>query len=846
MNKAHKVLAQAQALSHVGSWELDLTNNRSYWSDEYYRILGITHEQYDNTHESFLKFVHPDDIEIIENLMKNPSAEPVELEFRIIKQDGSVRNIYELMEFVFNENGKPIYLYGTIQDITEKKQLQKEIESKQDEINKMQKRFQVLVQESNDVFEILSPDGTILYISEASEKVNGYKPEERVGKKVYEYYEGEELQKVERMMSSVLNNPDRKVQDDVVIKTKSGKDIHLEIHMQNLLNEPAIEGIVVNFRDITKRIEMEKRLAHIATHDGLTGLPNMIYFRKQLQTLCKRAKVKQAALAVMILDIDGFKYVNDALGYQIGDKLIIKITERLKSYLGEFHFLCRYSGDRFAIIVQNLNTIEEYKSTAEGIAGLLAETFKVEKYELDIDVKIGISIYNEAEQDADLLVKNAEIALFWAKKENKNAYKFYSSDISIQDYKQFHLRSDLRKTLETNQLKVYYQPLVNLRTSDILAAEALIRWEHPDWGIVSPREFISLAEESGFIINIGYWLLGEVCRNYKQWLDEGLRDIKISANFSSIQFFENDFVDNVKSIIDEFDLDPSFLIIEITESILMEKHSKAISDIKRLQSFGIQIALDDFGTGFSSLAYLNTFSIDILKLDGSFIKDIHTNGTNAIITRSIINMARELKIKLVAEGIENWDQLSCLKELKCYAGQGNIYSKAIPPDSFKLILAKRKCKPIIVNNTAVKVRENRRKYYRIKFIQLLEADFTILEIDGKRISVGKTKVLIKDMGPGGLCFISNIRLPVKKGIILQFTTQLLDEDIKVYGYTVRMEETSDDLFEYGVEFAIDENARMDLTNILNRVHVKMNNNVLFAEGSFASTSPAVYFKYLQK
>jgi len=277
---------------------------------------------------------------------------------------------------------------------------------------------------------------------------------------------------------------------------------------------------------------------------------------------------------------------------------------------------------------------------------------------------------------------------------------------------------------------------------------------------------------------------------------------------------------------------------------LIKYVEKVTADIKKLQSLGIQIALDDFGSGFSSLAYLNSYKLDILKLDGSFIKDVALGNKSTAITRAVISLAKELKIKLVAEVIEYWDQLSFLKSLNCYAGQGYLYSKPISTEDFEILLTKEKCEPILVDNIYNMPKVERRKYLRIKFTQLSEAELTIKELEGRKISVGYTKVLIKDIGPGGLCFISNIRFPEEKDFILQFIIQLIDQEMKVSGNIVWSAETEYDLYEYGVEFIIDENERMDIIKILNQVQMRMRNNLLFADGSFVSVSPDVYFKRL--
>jgi diguanylate cyclase (GGDEF)-like protein len=433
-----------------------------------------------------------------------------------------------------------------------------------------------------------------------------------------------------------------------------------------------------------------KKTKYISNYDELTKLPNSAYFNEQIRLHCEESKARGKSFALMILDIDGFKYINDALGYQLGDKLIIEIAQRLKTFLEDIKFIFRYSGDQFVILVPGLSTIEEYESVSEDIVGLFSAPFIIERNELNVTTSIGVSIYPEDGQEPSFLKTHADRALLQAKANGKNRYQFYYSNMNIQNYKQFALRNDLRKAIKEDQLKAYYQPQVNLKTNEILAAEALIRWEHPTWGLVPPSEFISLAEETGFIIDIGKWLLRDVCQTYKRWLNKGLAPVKVSVNYSSIQFLEKNVVTNIKDVLNEFQLDPQFLIIEITESIIMENMEQAITNIQTLQVLGIQVALDDFGTGYSSLQYLNSFNIDILKLDKSFIKNVLSDKTCDIITRAVINLAKELRIKLVIEGIEDWEQLSYVRKLNCHIGQGFLYSKPIPLNEFEKLLTEKK------------------------------------------------------------------------------------------------------------------------------------------------------------
>ncbi|HWQ77243.1 MAG TPA: EAL domain-containing protein [Anaerovoracaceae bacterium] len=675
---------------------------------------------------------------------------------------------------------------------------------------KIQNKFQELLQQSSDVFEIISPDFTILHLNPVIEKLIGFNPEDRIGKNALEFLEEEQKVKFIKMMDAVLENPEEAIQGDLTLTDKDGKATHFTYTMANQLAEPSIRGILIIWRNITDRIHNLKEIEYIATHDELTKLPNRVYLTKKITQLCKEHTDPDYNFALIMLDIDGFRYVNDALGYQHGDQLITQVSQRLKGFLSSESFLCRYSGDQFAIILQNLEKSWEYEQAVKKITALFKEAFKVDLYELEITVSLGISMYPFDERDPELLINYANISLLRSKHEGKNRYKFYSSDIGIQIYKQVVLRNDLLRAIDRGQFRLYYQALVKLDSSDIIAAEALVRWEHPEWGTVSPNEFVPLAEETGFIISLGNWMLREVCRNYTGWMKLGMPPIKVSVNYSSVQFFERHFVENILHIINEFELDPHFLIMEITESVFMKNPEKAIIDIKRLQEKGIQVALDDFGTGFSSLSYLNTFNIDILKIDRSFIKNVMIDDASTIITRSVIDLAQELKIKLVAEGIENWEQFSWLKEMNCYSGQGFIFNKPMPVAEFEHLLAKEKCEPHLPSS--VEKEQEKRKRIRIRLPKILEADLAIVEMPGQKFKVGNMKVEVKNISADGLCFASAARLPVNKGLTLEFTIRLRDgEEAHIFGYPVWVQEAADENgYEYGVKFELEPAKKANL------------------------------------
>lgn len=811
MKKSYKDLVEAHDFAHIGNWEMDMIQNKGSWSSEAYRIYGISSEDYDGTYEGFINMIHPEDRADVEDRMKGTLDGAYEMEYRIIRPDGSIRSIRHLVRPLYDQEGRLMYLYGTIQDNTGMKEFESFLGETEKTIGRIQKRFQVLVQQSSDVFEIISPDFTIQYISPAVEKIIGYAPEERIGKNALEFLEEEQKQKFIKMVDYVLEYPEERMQSDLTLKDQNGKVSYLTYTMSNQLQEPSIQGIIINWRDITDRIENQKEIEYIATHDELTRLPNRVSLKKKISQLCEEHVEPNYNFALIMLDIDGFRYVNDALGYQLGDQLIVQVASRLQEFLGENEFLCRYAGDQFAVIIQSLNKFWEYEQVVKKIAMLFKDAYKVDLYELDMTVSLGISMYPHDGRDPDLLINYANISLLRSKHEGKNRYKFYSSEIGIQIYKQVVLRNDLLKAIERKQFQIYYQAQVKLESSDILAAEALIRWEHPEWGMVSPNEFISLAEETGFIINLGNWMLNEVCKTYKNWMEQGMAPIKVSVNYSSIQFYEKNFVENIIAIINQYELNPHFLIMEITESVFMKNPEKAIIDIKRLQNEGIQVALDDFGTGFSSLSYLNSFNIDILKIDRSFIKNVMMDDASTIITRSVIDLAQELRIKLVAEGIENQEQLSYLKGVNCYSGQGFLYNKPMPPGEFAQLLAKEKCLPTQLLNEKKSGKEHR-KYLRIKLPKLLEADMSILERPEQKFKVGSMKVEVKNISSEGLCFAAGVRLPVNKELLLEFIIPTKDgKEAKICGYPVWAQETEKSWYEYGVEFDHSPSEKIDLT-----------------------------------
>lgn len=839
LKKNLDLIEKTQSLAHIGSWEMDLKTREVHFSKEAYAIFGLNEDCVKNTFEEYRSYVHLEDRHLVENIIGHPMKGPIELELRIQREDGKLVHIYELVEFRFNQEGSPTHVYGMIQDISEKVALRDTVSAAEKKIHTINRRYDALIEESVDVFEILDEDGIVQYISETSERITGFSPEVKLGKSIFTFYEETEAIKLREMMREVSKEDFLKATRDIRLTSKDGGSLYVEFTMRNYLRDSAVQGIVVNFRDITKRVLYEQRILYLSDHDVLTGLPNKQRLEEEIRALLESKDLKNS-FALMMLDIEDEKYIRDTLGYAVLEKYVQKIAGMLQSYCKDKVYLCRYSESRFVILVKSADDEAVYNKTVTEIQDLFSQGLLVDNYELDVDFFFGISLYRR-DLPLDLsLLKQAETALYMAKTEGKGKVKYYSSDVDIQSYKQYVLRTDLKKSIINEELILNFQPIVSMREDKVLGAEALVRWVHKEWGVVSPAEFITMAEETGFIIPLGNWVLQEVCRFYRDWRMEGGKSFKISVNFSSIQLLESGFVENLLETVRSYGLEPDFLILEITENVLITEMEKIAEDLKRLRSHGILIALDDFGTGYSSLSYLASLHIDILKIDGQFTRRIHVDEASTIIIRHIIKMAQDLKLKLVAERVETFQQYSFLKELKCYTAQGYFYSPPVALPEFRRILEKEILKPVL--KIGRDLLEDRRKFFRLEFHDLLETTLSIQKIAGRSVQVGNTKVLVKNIGPGGLCFISSIRFPVDQDVLFRFTAELSKEQLVAEGQVVWSSERDDDLFEYGVEFLCDENERSALVRLLGRIQILMKNDLLFSDGSFTSVSPNLYFK----
>lgn len=469
-----------------------------------------------------------------------------------------------------------------------------------------------------------------------------------------------------------------------LVEFKDGRIFERYTKPQIYNNE--VIGRVFSFRDVTKRKEMEKQLMYQATHDALTALPNRVILLDRINQSIKLSKRTNRLSAILFFDLDRFKLVNDSLGHTVGDSLLQTVSERLQRCVREDDTVSRWGGDEFILLLTYLEKEEDIIPIVNKCLKALEVEFSLDHYKLRITSSVGISLYPKNGTSAEELLKNADSAMYYAKSAGRNTYKFYTPEMNARTKYLLDLSTELRTALEKDQLELYYQPLLDIRKNKIVAAEALLRWIHPKHGLIPPQEFIPLAEDTGLILPIGEWVLRKACLEVKKWHNAGFTNLSVAVNLSSQQFKNKNIISLVQDILKDSQLDSKHLDLELTESIIMENTQVFLNAMKELKEIGVGLVIDDFGTGYSSLSYLKMFPVDKIKIDKSFIDGIPENANDEAIVRAILAMAKQLKLQVVAEGIERKGQLNFLKHHACREGQGFLFSRPIPAKEFMQLL----------------------------------------------------------------------------------------------------------------------------------------------------------------
>lgn len=486
-------------------------------------------------------------------------------------------------------------------------------------------------------------------------------------------------------LSDLYETPDATVSE--IIELSDGRIFERYSTPQYLENRAI--GRVASFRDITERNRAEERLRYYALHDPLTGLPNRVQFMNDLRRAVERADGNDfARFAVLFLDLDRFKVINDSLGHSVGDKLLVAVAEKLKSCVRPGDVVARLGGDEFTILLNRSGTAQEVARVAERLQRTISEPLQIDNYEVFTTASIGVVVSGAVKRVAEDFLRDADAAMYRAKESGKARYEIFDREMHVRNMNLLQIETDLRRAVERGEFEVLYQPIVDLRTGIVNEFEALIRWRHPAHGLVTPNEFVQVAEETGLIIPIGKWILAESCRQIAEWQQRFDRELSVSVNLSAKQLMHPNLSEQIRSVLAEMRLDASQLKLEVTESTVMEHSERSMKVLSELDELGVSLSTDDFGTGFSSLSYLQRFPFDRLKIDRSFIKLMDDDNKSGLIVKTILMLGENLDIEVVAEGIETCGQLQILRELGCTLGQGYLFSHPIDPEAAGELLAK--------------------------------------------------------------------------------------------------------------------------------------------------------------
>lgn len=613
----------------------------------------------------------------------------LELVEQLSKEDGSVQNFDAALKhkdgstvwvstnahYYRDESNKILGIEGMTRDISQNREAELQ----------MQKMSSALEQ-SADIMMITDVNGVIEYINPAAEYITGYSRDELIGSQPGKLKSGlQDKEFYQKLWQTILNG---EVFRDVFINRKKNGSLYYEDKAITPIKnaQGQITHFVATGHDITKRMENEERLSFMAHHDALTELPNRILFMDRLNLSLAHARRYSTTVAVLFIDLDRFKNINDTLGHDIGDQMLTQLADRLGESIRQDDTVARLGGDEFSVLLNDIESEQDVSQLAQKILNGLEKPFDVDGRELFMTASIGISLFPNDGEEPGALLKNADIAMYKAKDLGKNNYQFYSADMSARAFQRLTMENSLRRAMEREEFRLFYQPQVNIETSEITGVEALIRWQHPDLGMVSPNDFIPLLEETGLITQVGYWVISTACKQMQAWQEADLPKLMMSVNISGRQFHARDFLKKIGAFISENKVSPEMMEMEITESVLMENQQSTIVALEALDKMGFRIAIDDFGIGYSSLSYLRRFKIDTLKVDQSFISDVADNLDDAAITSAIIAMAQSLKLKVIAEGVETQQQLEFLKKHDCRYVQGYLFSRPLPADELTQLL----------------------------------------------------------------------------------------------------------------------------------------------------------------
>jgi diguanylate cyclase (GGDEF)-like protein/PAS domain S-box-containing protein len=552
-------------------------------------------------------------------------------------------------------------------------------------------RAQLTLDSIGDAVVCTDVAGNVTFLNPIAEAMSGWPADEAIGRpfiEVFRLFDVIDPRRPVNLMASVIQtNKTMNLAPGTILIRRDGVESAIEDSTAPIHDRRGrVTGGVMVFHDVTKARAMSQKMSHLAQYDYLTDLPNRLLLNDRLSQAISVARRHKQQLAVLFADVDRFKHINDSLGHLIGDKLLLSIAQRLVACVRDSDTVSRQGGDEFVILLSSLAHAEDAALSAQKILTVLGMPHRVEEHDLQITLSIGIGIYPDDGTDAQTLVKNADIAMLNAKDNGRNNYQFFKPTMNEHALERQSIEGGLRHALDRGEFVLHYQPKMDLMTETLTGAEALIRWRPPAQGMVFPQDFIPIAEQCGYIVPIGRWVLREACRQRRSWLDADLAPIPIAINISAVELRSNDFVGHVRAILQETGLEPTYLEFELTETAFMQDPQSTIAVLRALKDMGIRLTLDDFGTGYSRLTYLKRFPIDALKIDRSFVHGLCTDPGDAKLVSAVINLGRSFHLQVIAEGVETRAQFIALQSQSCGEGQGYYFQKPVAADEFAKLL----------------------------------------------------------------------------------------------------------------------------------------------------------------
>ena len=588
----------------------------------------------------------------------------------LTRRDGSERVVHTEKIAIFDAGGNAEYLLTLLHDITDANLAERALRASEE-------RFRLIAENVSDLIAVVDTEGKRIYSSPSYRAMLGDDVLPPGSDSFSQIHRDDREGVIQLFNESVKSGQGRRAQFRFILP--DGDIRFIESRGNVVRNDSSeVDRVVVVSRDVTERLSADERLRYLAHHDLLTDLPNRVLMRDRIEQGLMQAERSNTRVAVMFLDLDHFKNVNDLHGHSVGDQLLRELAQRLRRRVRSSDTISRQGGDEFVIFLPNLPMRAAAVSVAESILDAFSRPFMVGNHTLEVGASIGISVFREDGTDVETLLRNADTAMYEAKQSGRAGYQFFNAELEQAVRLRVDMGTRLRNAIGLNEFRLEYQPRINLATGEISSTEALVRWQHPEMGLIGPTQFIAYAEESGLIINLGKWILAEACRQNEAWRRSGYPDLVVAVNVSGRQFRQHGFVSLVAAILTETGMPAEALELELTETVFMQEAEHTKTRFKELRALGVKLAIDDFGTGYSNLSYLKRFGVDRLKIDQSFIRDVATDPNDAAIVDAILAVARSLRIEVTAEGVETEMQANYLRSRGCSEAQGYLYSRPLP------------------------------------------------------------------------------------------------------------------------------------------------------------------------